>query len=315
MASGAGKSLLKVRDLLHVRMAAPDLEEAERFLIDFGLVTVERTPDRLYSRGTDAGAWCHVVEKGEPRLIGSAFLVDDRGQLEAAARIEGAGPIEPTGEPGGGERVRLTDPNGFSVDIIHGIESLPALVVEEHRVNTAFRRDRRDGQLYRRPPGPAHVRRLGHFVLSTPDLERTRQWYREVLGLVGTEDIFAGEEDNIVASFSRLARGDEYVDHHVFMTHKGARADLNHLGFEVLDADDLFFGHYYMKDAGLRHRWGVGRHRLGSQIYNQWFDPWNRGYEHWTDTDVLNEQHELALVPAAEALKSQWGDAPPVKFE
>lgn len=305
----------KVQEFLGVRLTAPDLEAAENFLTAFGLATVERTGNALYSRGTDAGICCHIVEKGDPSFIGAAFLVASRSDLEEAARMEGASGIDAVTEPGGGQRVSLRDPDGFRIDLVHGVSYLPALPVERHPVNSAFGRERQDGQFYRRPPGPSRVKRLGHFVISTPDVKRARGWYRETLGLLGTDDVYAGHEENIVATFSRLARGEEYVDHHVFMAHHGPEAALNHLGFEVQDYDDIFFGHYFMKEAGLQHRWGVGRHRLGSQVYNQWFDPWGRGYEHWTDTDVLNERYTLAMIPAAEALKSQWGDPPPVKLD
>ena len=34
--------------------------------------------------------------------------------------------------------------------------------------------------------------------------------------------------------------------------------------------------------------WGIGRHLLGSQVYDYWADPWGRVHEHWADTDRLN---------------------------
>jgi hypothetical protein len=118
----------------------------------------------------------------------------------------------------------------------------------------------------------------------------------------------------VIATFNRLPRGKEFVDHHVFMTHQAPQAGFNHLGFEVQDYDDILFGHYFMKEAGLKHLWGLGRHRLGSQVFNQWTDPWGRSYEHWTDTDVVNEDAPLLMVPASEALKTQWGEPSPVQL-
>ena len=302
---------IAVTELASVRLRAPDLDASRKFSEAFGLATVEINQGAVYSRATDAGPHCHVVELGEPAFLGAAFLVESAAELRHAASIDGASAVEPTGEPGGGVRVRLTDPDGFVIELLHGVVPLEALPVEQHPINTALGRQRPDGAFYRRPPGPSRVKRLGHFVTSTPDVKRTRAWYRDMLGLIGTDDVFAGEQDNVIATFNRLARGKDYVDHHVFMTHKAPAVGLNHLGFEVQDYDDIFFGHYFMKEAGLVHRWGIGRHRLGSQVYNQWTDPWGRGYEHWTDTDVVNEDHALSLVPAGEAMKSQWGDPPP----
>lgn len=60
--------------------------------------------------------------------------------------------------------------------------------------------------------------------------------------------------------------------------------------------------------------WGVGRHLLGSQVYDYWSDPWGRVHERWADTDRLNAQSGSNLLPAHEALISQWGGPPPQRF-
>jgi hypothetical protein len=60
--------------------------------------------------------------------------------------------------------------------------------------------------------------------------------------------------------------------------------------------------------------WGLGRHLLGSQVYDYWADPWGRVHEHWADSDRLNIKNGSNLVPREEALVSQWGEGPPEKF-
>ena len=58
--------------------------------------------------------------------------------------------------------------------------------------------------------------------------------------------------------------------------------------------DAVFKGHEYLKQLGkYEHMWGVGRHMLGSQVYDYWSDPWGRVHERWADTDRLN----LAAAP------------------
>jgi hypothetical protein len=74
-------------------------------------------------------------------------------------------------------------------------------------------------------------------------------------------------------------------------------------------------GHEHLREAGkYQHVWGIGRHVLGSQIYDYWKDPWGRVHEHWTDTDVLNARHRPKLLPAEEGLSSQWGEPVPQEF-
>ena len=83
-----------------------------------------------------------------------------------------------------------------------------------------------------------------------------------------------------------------------------ARAGLNHLSFEVHDIDDVFTGHEYLRRNGAyEHMWGLGRHLLGSQVYDFWADP-NR----------LHVSNGGNLVSADEGVQSQWGDLPLEKF-
>src|SRR4029453_13744592 len=86
----------------------------------------------------------------------------------------------------------------------------------------------------------------------------------------------------------------------------------NHVSFEVPDVDAVFKDHEYLTRLGkYDHMWGVGRHLLGSQVYDYWADPWGRVHERWADTDRLNARSGSNLLPGHEALGSQGGGAPP----
>jgi hypothetical protein len=83
----------------------------------------------------------------------------------------------------------------------------------------------------------------------------------------------------------------------------------------VQDIDDVFMGHAHLaKKNKYEHMWGIGRHLLGSQVYDYWADPWGRIHEHWADTDRLNASTPCNLLSAEEALVSQWGEPPPEKM-
>ena len=136
-----------------------------------------------------------------------------------------------------------------------------------------------------------------------------------MLGFIPSDEVYAGPKENIIASFNRCDRGDTYVDHHTFLCFEGPNTGLNHLSFEVPSYDDLMLGHEYLRLANkYEHVWGIGRHLLGSQIYDYWKDPWGRVHEHWTDTDVLNARTPPNLLSAEEGLRSQWGTPPPESF-
>ena len=60
------------------------------------------------------------------------------------------------------------------------------------------------------------------------------------------------------------------------------------------DIDDVAMGHDHLAQAGkYEHMWGLGRHVLGSQVYDYWADPWGRVHEHWADSDRLNSGQRL----------------------
>jgi catechol 2,3-dioxygenase-like lactoylglutathione lyase family enzyme len=308
-------ALIKVTDLAYGRLRAPDLDLAEEFLTHFGMVRAERTPDALYMRGTDSPHHLHVTEKGEPGFVGLAYYAASLDDLKRVAKAPGASDVEPIDEPGGGKRVRLREPNGYQIEVVYGIKPLRPMAVKRQPLNMGKDSLRRAGELMRLPKGPSRVKRIGHGVLAAPDVVKTTRWFRDTLGFICSDDIYMGAKDNIIGSFNRCDRGRTYVDHHVFFCIRNERAGLNHLSFEVQDLDDVFMGHEHMKQLGkYEHMWGIGRHLLGSQVYDYWADPWGRVHEHWSDTDRLNVRNGSHLLSAEEGLGSQWGERAPQKF-
>ncbi len=306
---------IKVTDLAYGRLRAPDLDVAEEFLTHFGMVKADRTKNALYMRGTDPAHHIHVTEKGDPGFVGFAYYAANLDDLKRLAKAPGASPVEAIDEPGGGKRVRLREPHGYQIEVVYGIKRLPAIAVKRQPLNLGKDSLKRAGTLMRLPKGASRVKRIGHGVMAVPDVKETAQWFRETLGFICSDDVYAGSKDNIIGSFNRCDRGKEYVDHHVFFCIRNERAGLNHLSFEVQDIDDVFMGHEYLQHLGkYEHMWGIGRHLLGSQIYDYWADPWGRVHEHWSDTDRLNVKNGSNLLSAEEGLVSQWGERPPEKF-
>ena len=307
--------VIKVMDLAYGRLRSPDLDAAEEFLTHFGMIRAARTPTALYMRGTDAHHHLHVTEKGDPAFIGLAYYASSPDDLQRLAKLPGASPVESIDEPGGGRRVRLREPNGYQVEVVHGIEPLPAIPVPEQPMNTGTEPLRRAGQLMRLRKSPTPIKRMGHGVLGTPKVRETAAWFRETLGFLCSDDVYAGDKDNLIGSFNRCDRGDTYVDHHTLFCVRNERAGLNHMSFEVPDVDAVFKDHQYLKTLGkYDHMWGVGRHLLGSQVYDYWADPWGRVHERWADTDRLNAANGGNLLSAEEGFQSQWGERPPERF-
>ncbi|MDP6709540.1 MAG: VOC family protein [Alphaproteobacteria bacterium] len=307
--------MIKVADIAYGRLRSPDLDAQEAFLTHFGMVRAGRTETALYMRGTDGEHHIHVTELGEPGFIGLAFNAASEADLERISGADGASEVEAIDEPGGGKRVRLAEPNGYQIEVVWGIDELPPLPLQRNIVNTGAERDRRVGELTRLQKGPSQVKRLGHAVIMTPRHAETVAWFRRTLGMIGSDDVYAGAEDNIIASFNRCDRGAEPVDHHTCMFLKSEKTGLNHLAYEVRDMDDVFMGHEHLAGVGdYEQVWGLGRHVLGAQVFDYWLDPWGRLHEHWTDIDLLDAAVPSNLLPAEEGLGSQWGDPAPERF-
>ena len=291
--------------LAYVRSAVPDLGICAEFATDFGLVVGDRTEHRLWLNSA-AGTCVHVVERGGPQIIGFAFSVDDETDLIAARSLPGA--LRATMDSGldAGPRVVLGDPLGYRIELVlaPAPSALPARTAQP--TNSALEPRRRVGSPVRLRRGPAHVWRLGHVVLVTPDVAAVTSWYERTLGLVCSDVLRDPSDGRIVGTFMRLDRGDDPVPHHVINVIEGRAGGVNHLAFEVADVDDLMIGHEHLAAAGYEHMRGPGRHVIGSQIFDYWLDPWGLMVEHYTDTDMLDRHADAGEYWVGQT-DSPWG--------
>lgn len=303
-------STIKVEDIAYVRFRAPDLAQMQDFLQDFGL-GVATHDERLYARGSGESPFLHVTERGEPGFAGLGLRAASMKDLEALAAAEGA-LVQPLDAPGGGHVVVLADPDGHRVEVIAGqVPAPPQPVPEREAWNTAATRARLR-RTKRVDAGPAHVVRLGHCVLNVSDFRASERWYKDRFGFITSDEIALTPEFSIGA-FLRCDRGAALTDHHtLFLVQAPTGPGFNHAAFEVADLDDLMAGHQVLKDAGRHQEWGVGRHILGSQIFDYWRDPWGHTLEHWTDGDLFTADDGSNVAGVADLLGVQWGPpAPP----
>ena len=300
--------MIAVTDIAYVRLGAPDFDEMRRFLEIFGMQITEATDTRMYARGTNAMRYLHVTEKGDPGLRALGLQAATAADLEKLAKTEGASAIEDLTSPGGGHRISFSDPSGHRVEVVHGIEPLPA-IEPQRRPPFNFAESPRTGEPVRLPKRPSAVKRLGHCVLNVVDAQESERWYRELFGFIPSDSIHLDGEPKPLGSFLRCNRGERYVDHHTLFLVGAGEAGLNHIAFEVQDWDDLMLGHDALQDAGYEHRWGVGKHILGSQIFDYWHDPFGHAIEHFTDGDLFNEAQGSNKATLEDLLGVQWGPA------
>ncbi len=304
-------SVIKIADIAHVRFSAPDLEPMKAFLADFGLDAAIWEDGALYARGVGPAPFLHATIRGEPGFAGLGFRADSVEDLHTLARAEGVA-VEDLRAPGGGWVVRLTDPDGRAVEVVASqTPADPAPARPDPVRNTARDRPRR-----RRPvrleAGPSTVLRLGHVVLNVSDFRRHEAWYKDRFGFITSDEVEVAP-GVALGAFLRCDRGSEPTDHHtLFLLQAPTGPGFNHAAFEVANLDDLMLGHTYLKGAGREAAWGVGRHVLGSQIFDYWRDPWGHELEHWTDGDLFTHEDPPGKATLQTLLGVQWGPNHPL---
>jgi len=304
----------KASALAYAMFDRPDLAQAEKYLIDFGLRTVSNDGKTLFMRGTAPSPYCYVIRKATaPCFIGLGLEVDSIADLEALAKTPGASPIESITWPGGGRRVRLSDPSGFLVDAVCERSAPPELPHRPPLAMNSIDLMARINGTQRPPITPPDVIRLGHVALELADYQATCAWYTRYFGFIPS-DVQVLPDGSPAVAFMRLDRGDRPADHHSLALAQTFAPALNHVSFEVIDTDSVGMGHRLMREKGFKPAWGPGRHFLGSQIFDYWHDPWGDKHEHYCDGDLFTSDHPTGLHPASREGMAQWGQVMPASF-
>ena len=300
--------LIRVDAMAFVRFRRANALRMDAFLRDFGFIAVERVGVVQYYRGAGDAPFLVSVEEGaDDAFLGFGVSVRDAADLDRLAAATNVA-VEKVDTPGGGRRVRLTDPDGLIVDVVHGAEKRELLVIpsELGPVNSPFRKARVNATI--RPPlKPSPIFKLGHVVLERPDFDRAANWYMRHLGILPS-DVQVLEDGSPALGFFRLDRGAEPADHHSIAIFGGPGTALLHVSFETFDIDSVGQGHHFLKAQGWTHHWGVGRHNLGSQFFDYWKDPVGDEWEHYADGDVLDAAQKTGYHRLARGSLWTWGD-------
>ena len=297
---------IKVIRLSSVHYQHPNLETATKFLLDFGMVEVHRDESRLYFSGYGQEQYIYVAEQSPTSrraFIGGTFEVESAKDLEIAAAQPNASQIEDDHGPGGAKRVNIRDPNGFLVSFIHGqsrrvgstITETNRIVGDEQPVVNLANEKARRGHFRRFNSGPSPVHKLGHYGYLVPQdkYKTTFDWYTSLMNLTPTDTIFDPKTGDDTTCFMHIDLGPTYTDHHVSkdcslgtilylsdwglqslflgVSPTGKPVFVHHSSYEVNDTDTQALGHKWLHEKGYTNCWGIGRHVLGSQVFDYWF--------------------------------------------
>lgn len=283
---------------------------------DFGLATVSRSEQRLRMRGVQPSPFLYEATAGSrDRFLGLGFSVSSRSALDRLADMPDSSAIQEC-DGGSGLFVRMQMLDGFEIDAVWGTEMPDAFGVRAPNPFNAGQLKRRFNASVRQRAEPAPVLRLGHVVLHVSDHAASVTWLRDRLGLVPS-DYFGpppGKIDEAYGTFLRVDRGAELVDHHCMLVLQAEAVGVHHISFEMQDLDHVMAAHDFLVARKHKLDCGVGRHLLGSQIYDYWKDPAGFRVEHYTDGDVVNQMHQPSVFCGTADETTQWGMAPSKEF-
>ncbi len=149
----------------------------------------------------------------------------------------------------------------------------------------------------KRPLGlPFSIGKIGHVVLNVQDVERSTQFYTQVLGFQ-ISDVYPEEMVPGGMVFLRCNS-----DHHgialVGSTNAPAEnVELNHIAFEVATLDEVLRARDHLRQYGVKIDF-EGRRRAGCQLAVEFRDPDNHRLEIYWGIDQIGS--DGAVRPAAE---------------
>ncbi|KAL6808176.1 glyoxalase family protein [Trichoderma sp. SZMC 28015] len=321
-------SKISLQRLSYVIYEHPDVVKFLTFAEDFGFELAAKSENgEVFFRGYGPDPFLYVARPASgsaPNFHGAGFVARSGIDFQKACNFPGAQLVDVSHRPGGGKMVRITDPNGYVVEIVQGQEErfvpqegISVVAGGRPQVNGAVQKTRK-GVFNRMTSGPSKVHKLGHFGYTTDNYAKTCSWYSSNFNFKASDIVHKqGDPSTEFMSFFHVDLGAEYTDHHCLLVAahhgSGSGTSIHHSSFEVEDLDTEMMGHSWLASKGYKPMWGIGRHVMGSQLFDYWYDTTGFIIEHYSDGDVVNE--ECPTIRSAGTPAAIWGPPLPTKWD
>lgn len=266
-------------NLRSIEIAYPDAAAAARFLTDvWGMALAEVRGDTHYLRGSGRFPYLVAIAESDTPFVRSTTFTCDRARLASlATSIDRAGlPARPvtSADPGGGD--------GLIVELAEG--ELFRFLADSGEVAPIAGHDL-----------PV---KLTHCVFNAIDAEASGLLAETALGF----------------RVSDRTKGMVFVrcneSHHSTAFARAGIASLNHIAFEMLDADAVMRGIGRLRDHGMAPAWGPGRHGPGANIFAYFIAPFGGVVEFSTAVEKVPDDYRVGAPEDwtwPEGRIDQWG--------
>lgn len=273
---------LGVHSIDHFALEVPDLEEARRFYVLFGLdVRDEGEGLGLYTHG-HAHRWGSIRGGADAKRLRYLSFGAWEDEIDAlAAQVEAAGDTRiapPDGADSNGVWFRGYD--GLPINIRVADKSSPT----EKSTSTHTSSEAGKPGAFANSASPrVEPRRLSHFALFTTDVDAAIAHYERTLGLRLSDQS---------GPFVAFLHGPHGSDHHMLALVKSDRRGMHHISWDVGSINEVGLGMMQMARGGFEQGWGIGRHVLGANYFYYVRDPWGSYSEYSADIDYIPHDHE-----------------------
>lgn len=274
-----------IRSFNHYAFSVPDPEIGRQFFEDFGLEAVDhsdRLSFRCAGRGLDQVVLLPGSSKKQLHHLSFGTGTDELPELRARLEASGVDLLDPPYD-GAASGIWFLDPECNLVNVSPGGPPLPR-AVQLPDFNGPSRIERRAVMGCPERGRSVSPTRLMHCIIFSRDTNRLSDFYINVLGM--------RLSDTVGGDFARFLRTSGDSDHHVLGILKSESRGFHHACFEVESIDMLVLGAQAMVGSGHRHVWGLGRHVVGSNLFQYFRDPWGSMTEYSIDIDFIPEDAE-----------------------
>ena len=179
--------------------------------------------------------------------------------------------------PGGGYGFRFFDPDGHVLEISAEVQPGP------HRELKT---------------GESIPKEISHIGIHSPNKARAEAFYIDKLGFRASD--WVGD----FLSFLRCSD-----KHHRVVLVPGPPA-INHLAFEMKNADEMMRGLARLRKEGLKLEWGPGRHTAGNNTFSYYLSPNGNVVEYTAEVELVDDATwKPTRYDATPQIADQWGIA------
>jgi len=295
---------LAVHSIHEFVFSVPDLREAERFYVEFGLdVRQENGALGLYTFG-NPHRWGRVLvgDRKQLRWISLGIFEKDFEAFEERLRAHDVKRIAaPAGADADG--IWFEGPDGLAMRLVVAEKCSPSRKSTRIYPPALSKYGRAPCRSQVTAVRPTH---LSHVLLFTQDVDAARRFYADTLGLR------LSDHSGSIIAFMHTPHGS---DHHLIAFAKSDGGGLHHTSWDVPSIDDVALGSEQMARSGYGDGWGLGRHVLGSNYFRYVRDPWGSYAEYSFDIDFIpaGTQWDAADHPPEDSLYV-WGPDVPKDF-